>query len=251
MAKEEKAASLNPDRFTEGGGLIQGDLVWRNPRFETFDYGGKGPDVPAFAVDLEPDEGDMVTQFWSAGNADDFTPSKDGMKLVPTGGRALSKSSNLYVLMHSLQEAKWPADKFPGEEGVDASVFEGMKAHMIRIPAPERRGLKQQKERKYDPEILVVDSVIEYPWDAGNTKGKPKASDDVADAATEVIMAILSENPKGMQKMKLASEAFRKMKEEKKDQKLINAVVQLIGGKDESFITSGPWSYDKGVVSQA
>jgi len=153
--------------------------------------------------------------------------------------------------MHSLQEAKWPMDKFPGEEGVDASVFEGMKAHMIRIPAPERRGLKQQKDKKYDPEILVVDSILEYPWDAGKVKGKGKASDDVADAATEVIMAILNENPKGMQKMKLASEAFRKMKEEKKDQKLINAVVQLIGGKDEGFITSGPWNYDKGIVSQA
>jgi hypothetical protein len=50
--------------------------------------------------------------------------------------------------------------------------------------------------------------------------------------------------------MKLAGEVFKKLKAEKVDQGSINAIVQLIGGKDEGFLESGPWTYEKGVVSQ-
>ena len=62
VAKVEKGASFKVDDFIEGGGLIEGELTWRNPRFEMFNYGGKGPSTPAFALDLESEEGEPVTQ---------------------------------------------------------------------------------------------------------------------------------------------------------------------------------------------
>ncbi len=249
VKKEEKGTSLKPSEFQEGGGLVQGELTWRNPRFETFDYGGKGPNVPAFSVDLEPDEGDTVTQYWSAGNADDWTPSKDGKKLIATGKASrLSKSSNFYQLLNSLVEAKFPEDKM--EDNV--SIYDGMKCNMVRIPAPERKGL-QQKESKYEKNILVVDSIITLPWEtkeAGSGEGKKGESDALTEKATEVVMEILGDNPKGIQKMKLAGEVFKRLKTQKMAQTEINAIVQIVGGKDESFLSSGPWTYEKGTVSQ-
>lgn len=245
---KEKGASLNPDTFLEGGGLLDNvDVVWRNPRFEMWTYPNTTITTPALAVDLEPDEGEAVTQYWSAGNADDWNPSKDGTKLVPIGkASSLSKSSNLYQLLKSIKEADFPIDKMED----DVSIYEGMKCHMIRMKAPERPGLKQ-KERKYEASVLVVDTIIQLPGEdkkTGNVKGK--AGNDVSDRATQVVMEIVSENPKGIQKMMLASKAFAKLKGEKVDQTTINAIVQLIGGKDEAFITSGPWTYEKGLVSQ-
>ncbi len=248
---EERGASLKPSEFQEGGGLFQGEATWRNPRFEVFDYKGSGQSSPGLVVDLEPDEGDTLMQFWSAGNADDWTPSKDGKKLIATGkATKLSKSSNFYILLNSLVEAKFPEDKMED----DVSIYEGMRCNMVRIPAPERKGL-QQKERKYDPTILVVDSIITLPWEAeskgkGSGKGKTE-SDGVSEKATEVVLEILGDNPKGIQKMKLAGEVFKRLKAQKMAQTEINAIVQMVGGKDESFLSSGPlWTFEKGVVSQ-
>ncbi len=245
---EERGASLKLGEFQEGGGLFQGEATWRNPRFEIFEYKGSGNSSPGFMVDLEPEEGDTIMQFWSVGNADDWTPSKDGKKIIATGkATKLSKSSNFYLLLNSLVEAKFPDDKM----GDDVSVYEGMKCNMVRIPAPERKGL-QQKEKKYDPTILVVDSIITFPWEAeskGKGGGKSAESDGVSEKATEIAMEILGDNPKGIQKMKLAGEVFKRLKAQKMAQTEINAIVQLVGGKDESFLSSGPWTYEKGTVS--
>ncbi len=251
MIKEkEKGASLKPSGFIEGGGLLDNvDVVWKNPRFEMWDYAGKGPSIPALAIDLEPDEGEAITQYWSAGNADDWSPSKDGTKLVPTGkASSLSKSSNVYQLLKSLVEADFPEDKMED----DVSIYEGMKCHMVRIKAPDRPGLKQEK-KKYEASVLVVDTIIQMPGEEGEKTGnvKGKAGDEVTDKATQVVMEILSENPKGLSKTELASKAFGKLKTEKVEQTTINAIVKLIAGKDETFISSGPWTYEKGVVSQS
>lgn len=249
---KEKGASLNPDTFLEGGGLLDNvDVVWRNPRFEMWSYpGGQYPDSPVLKIDLEMDDGATSdNDVWTAGSADDWSPSKDGSKLVPIGkASSLSKSSNLYQLLKSIKDADFPVDKMEDDVG----VYEGMKCHMIRIKQPERKGL-QKKEKKYDPSVLVVDTIIQLPWDEkkGKDSGKGKAGDEVTDKAIQVIMEILGENPNGIHKMKLASEAFKKLKAEKVEQTTINAIVQLIGGKDETFISSGMWTYNKGMVSQA
>jgi hypothetical protein len=249
MAKE-KGASLNPDNFIEGGGLLDNvDVVWKNPRFETWDYAGKGPSIPALAIDLEPDEGDAITQYWSAGSSDDWNPSKDGTKLVPIGkASSLSKSSNLYQLLKSIKDAGFPEDKMED----DISVYEGMGCHMVRVKAPERPGLKKT-EKKYEASVLVVDNIIKLPWgeEKGKGGGKEKGKADVAEIATGVVMEILGDNPKGIAKMKLAQEAFKRLKTQGVDLSTVNAVVSLTGGKDsEEFLASGPWTYEKGIVSQ-
>jgi hypothetical protein len=253
MAKEveeEVGVSLDPDTFVEGGGLLDNvDVTWRNPRFEMWSYpSGNYGDAPVFRVDLELDDGSVSdNDVWTAGSADDWSPSKSGNLLKPIGGqRFLSRSSNFFQLLKSLKEAKFPNELM---EAGKASVYEGLKCHMVRINQPERKGLAK-KDKKYTPSVLVVDTIIQLPGEKGKASEKKGASDNLSEKATQVVMEILADNPKGIQKMKLASQAFAKLKAEKVDQTTINAIVQLIGGKDEGFISSGPWTYEKGLVSQ-
>lgn len=253
MAKEEKAASFGgEDDFSEGGGLIQGDLIWRKPRFEQFNYGGKGPETPTFAIDLEDEQGAIVVQNWSVGNGDDWAPSKDGHKIIAVGkADKLSKSSNFYQLLKSLLEGGWPKGKVTD----DVSVFEGMKCHMIRIPAPKREGLSGGTPSKYEKTILVVDKVITLPWEGeGKGKGKGTAAsgngdDDLSEKAQGLIMEILGDAEGPMDPMKIAAAVFKRLQKEKMDVKEINKYTNLIAGKDRSFIENGPWTFEKGKAS--
>lgn len=248
MAKavEEKGVSLDPDSFPEGGGLLDNvDVVWKNPRFEMWDYAGKGPSIPTLAIDLETDEGEPVTQYWSAGNAEDFKPSTNGMKLVPIGASSgPTKSTNLHHLLKSLKEAGFPKEKMVAGT---VDVYEGLKCHMVRVKT-DRKGLPPTG-KKFEPTVLVVDAIISLP---GEEKGggKTKGGDDVEDKAVAVVMEILADNPKGLEKMKLGSAIFKKLQADKVPQTTINAIVQLVCGKDETFVKSGPWNYDGKVVSQ-
>ena len=248
----EKGASMKPSDAVEGGGLFQGIVTWRNPKFEMCDYVRKDGSVAnsaiAFHPDLEDEDGIIHNQdFWTVG--DGWTPSKDGTKLISSKkGASLSKTCNFIILMNSLVEAKFPEDKMED----DVSIYEGMKTDMVRQAPPERKGLVK-KEKKYDDSVLVVDSIITFPWEGGEGKGKGERKETKSDALTEkaaeVVMEILGDNPKGIQKMKLAGEVFKRLKAQKVAQTEINAIVQIVGGKDESFLSSGPWTFEKGVVS--
>jgi len=247
MAKEEKAVNFGEtEDFEVGGGLIQGELTWHNPRFEMFNYGGKGPSIPAFAVELEPEEGEEVTQYYSIGNSEDWSPSKDGKKIVKIGkADKLSSSSNFFQLIKSLKDAGWPK----GKATDDVSVYDGMKCNMARVSQPERKGL-QQAARKYEATILLVDKILILPWDKKGAKSTTKESnEDISEMATSTIIELLSESPDGYNKMKLTQAVFKKLQKDKVDQTKINRVVQMIGGKDESFLESGPWKFEDGKVS--
>ena len=252
MAKEEYASFGSEDDFSEGGGLIQGRLKWTNVRFETFDYGGAYPDTPSFAVDLEPEDGETRTEHWSCGSRDEWAPSKDGKRLVKIGKMTkLSKSCKYYRLLTSLWEAKFPKEKVVD----DVSVFGGMVCDMVREPDIERKGLEPKKDRKYAPTVLVIDAIVTLPWEKASGKGKAEpAGDDLSADATSIILEILPDHKDGIAKMKLAGEVFNRLKKSlgagKESMSKINAIVQLITAKDEELLKSGPWTYEKGTVSQ-
>jgi len=248
MAKEEYASFGGEDDFSEGGGLIQGRLKWKDPRFTIFDYNGAGPETPSFAVDLEPEDGETVTQYWSCGSLDEWTPSKDGKRLIKVGRMAkLSKSCKYYRLLTSLWEAKFPKEKMVD----DVSILDGMVCDMVRVPDVERKGLEPKKDKKYAADVLVVDSIVTLPWDQ---EGGESAGDDLASEATSIILEILPDHKMGMAKMKLAGEVFNRLKKTlgtgKDSMTKINSIVQLITAKDEELLKSGPWTYEKGTVSQ-
>lgn len=260
-----EGASLKPSEMTEGTGLIDDvDATWKECSFEMFDYGGKvSQPVPALKAVLETDDGEEVEQFWSMGASKDWIPSDDGKRLIAVGSATtLKSSSNGAILLTSLVNAGFPEDKI----GDDIGVFEGMVAHMVRIPAPKRPGLKRQPRedgREYEQTILTVGEIITLPWEKKKAKGAPKktaakgapkkaaakkaeapADDDVNEAAVGFMMAALAEaGDEGLTKKELPTKAFQALKDDPNR----NAIVQLV--YQDEFLESGPWNYEDGVVS--
>ena len=273
--------SLNPEHAVEGGGLLDDvDAAISKARFVMWDYQGAArEESPAMCLTLDLD-GDTHEQYYSMGSAKDWMASEDGKTLVAVGKlEGIRSSTNGMVFLTALVDAGFPAEKL--DDG-DITVLDGLEAHFVQVPAPERKGLKktkeqQEKEEKYGPKtILVISEVKRLPWEkktpagkktpkkAATKKGKetkkadPKpaedsGSGDVAEVATNFVLGVLAEEG-SIDKKKLPPKAFQ----------VLNKKVQAgedLGGvtpadvvsevfKDE-FLANGPWSYDKdtGTVS--
>lgn len=257
MAKE-KGVGFRPTDFTEGGGLLDdANVIWEKCEFVLWDYNGNGPQTPALRIDMKHEDED-IEQYFSAGKAEDWTPSKDGTKLIPIGNATgINRRSNLAILITSLIDAGFPEDKIED----DCTVFEGLVCHMVRKPAEKRPGLVRTPRadgKVFEQTNLVVDEIQKLPWEKG--KGKASAKDkksgggvkeeettaddeqSVEEEAIAVVMEILEANPKGVDKKKLAAQVFSKVKSSPNR----NAISQLV--YKDSFLSSGPWSFEDGIV---
>ncbi len=248
---------LGPSGYVEGGGLLDNVVVdWTEVRFEMFDYGGQsdsGP-VPALRVTFTPEDGEPSDQYFSAGKAEDWEPSKDGTTLVAVGNaKGINKSCNMAILIHSLIEAGFPEDKIED----DCTVFEGMITHVVRVPAPKRPGLVVRTRadgRTFEKTNLVVDKIIKLPWEksgkrtgaTGSTKQeeKPEAGETIEDKAVAAVIAAVSGAGGALDKKKLGTVVYGDLKGDPDRSK----IVQLI--YDDKFLSkNGPWEYKNGKVS--
>jgi hypothetical protein len=266
------AINLNPESFIEGSGLIDDcDAVVKEARFDMFDYNGTADPTPALKLVLDV-AGDETEQYWSMGRSEDWIPSDDGKQLLKVGtANSIRLTSNGGIFLQTLVGVGFPAEKL----GSDISVLDGLEAHFIQTPAPERKGVKKtpkqkEKEEKYGPPtILVISEILTLPWEkkaAGKPKGKAKpagappkaaakpaakpapkeeaeaAPDEMTEKATEVVMGILAEG-EGLTKKELTPKIFKVMADDPDR----NKVIQLTF-KDE-FLANGPWDYTDGVLS--
>jgi len=265
--------SLNPEGFTEGGGLVDDvDGIIKESLFVAYDYNGKSKD-PAPCIKLTVDvDGDEHTQYYSMGTTKDWIPSEDGKQLIKAGSaNSIRLTSNGGIFLKALVDAGFPTDKL----GDDITVLEGVKAHFIQIPEPERKGITRTKEQqdkidKWGPKtILVVSEIIELPWDKKEAKTKKTpgsttatksaaaptktatktatketddSADDVATKATEWVMEFLGESG-SVAKKDLPTKIFK----EKKDDPDKNAVIKLVF--TDEFLSSGPWNFDGSELS--
>jgi len=256
MAK--KSAGLRPDDYSEGGGLLDNeDVVWNEVRFETWDYGGRGPSTPALKVGMTVvDSGDEVEQYYSAGKAQDWEPSDDGTELVAIGkASGINKNSNTAILINSLVEAGFPAEKL----GDDCSILDGLECHMVRIPAPERKGIinkPREDGATYVQTVLVVDSITKLPWDKAATKKGKGASkkakeveegvddEDLNEKVMDAVIEILSEEEKAISKKVLAAKVHKALKGDDDRSEAVKLVM------DDGFLEEGPWEFNakKGMV---
>ncbi len=260
MAKNQ-GMSLNPEDFTEGGGLLDDAIVvWNEVKFEMFDYQGKAKAVPALKVGMEDEEGETHEQYWSMGSANDWSPSADGKMLVAVGSATgIRAGSNGALLLKSLVDSGFPVDKIDD----DITVFEGLQCHVIQIPAPKRPGLKSTKParedgREFEKTLLVVDEIITLPWDrkkpagapakkgvakkAPAKKGKADAKDDVDGLITkaqDTVLGIVLEQTE-VSKKKLPTLVFAALKDDADR----NAIAKLVF--DDEFLAGGEWVYDAG-----
>ncbi|MGR3295840.1 MAG: hypothetical protein ACUZ8A_06400 [Candidatus Bathyanammoxibius sp.] len=202
--------SIRPGDAVEGGAVpVDRNLTWKECRFNLFDYKkGDGtivtkPDgtpatTTALRVTLVDDDGTEMEQQYSAGDPERFVPSEDGKTLVAVGSAvALSKSSNLYLLLNALVNAGFPENKIP-EDG-DCSVFEGLYAYHIGMPMPERSGLTVAEPAAGGRKriISVPSEIHTLPWDAKKaTKGRRAAAAateaEVTDATADAVALVTS-----------------------------------------------------------
>lgn len=262
--------SLNPENMTEGGGLLDDcEVTFNKCRFSMFDYGGKVDiKAPALMIEMEPDEGEEVKQYWTMGKPTDWKPSENGKELIAIGkASAISLSSNGGIFLASLIEAGFPSDQLDD----DISVLDGLVAHVVRVPAPERKGLKGGKNRDYEATILTVQEIIKLPWEekesgaakekrktdkksGGGKKADKKASkkddkkaskkggdEDVNEEAIGAILSVLAEASDGSVSIRrLPADLFKALKENGNR----NAILKLAADEEwlsdrEEFLFDG------------
>lgn len=248
---------FKPSDMSEGGGLLDDfDGTITEARTVMFDYQGSGPSTPSILLKIKTEDGEAIDQNWSVGKASDWQPSEDGKKLIPIGrATSLVASSNAGILMASIVNAGFPEDKI----GDDISVLEGLKAHFIRVPAPERKGIVQTPRadgKTFEKTILTVSRVLQLPWDAAKPvaakvtppKGKPAASSKPAAAAAStgdiqaeavgILLAILSDNDGTVEKKALPGLVMKAAADNPNKSKLVQTIFSdaFLGQEGQGWI---------------
>lgn len=242
---------MDPSTMYEGGGLLNDlDATIEEAEFVMFDFNGKAPiPSPTARFKLVGEDGEGHEQYWSVGK--DFAPSDDGDSLVPTGtATSINKGSNFGILMSSIVEAGYPANRLTASIG----DMVGMVAHFSRVAAPKRSIVKAPRAdgKVYEDTILVVSKIHQLPWEKAAAKGKGTAkgkgaaspvSASIDDELVEAVQGILLEKGGEVTRQQLAAAAFQALK----DNPNRNAMVKRV--YEDEFLGNGPWTYEKGVVS--
>jgi hypothetical protein len=272
--KEEqaRAASLCPADMDESNLLDNIRCTWKGCCFEMTDYGGKSQlKRPAFKATLEEPGGtEHDDQWWSAGKVEEWSPSDDGQLLLAVGGKTrIHKKSNFGLLMQSLLDNGYPADKFTTEAG----GFDGLECQMMQVDSG--RGEREGKDgKKYADTVLVVSEIFKFPWEKGKAKsggakgstqtakgkagagavgkgkdddsGGGKADAETVDIETQlqlIIAEALLDKPKIAKNM-LPATIMIIGKRKKVDPKSTQAMIQL-SAKDEYLSRDDhPWEFD-------
>ena len=241
-----KKEGVNIFDLKEGGGLINDvDVEWKECRWEMFDYAGtRKEEAPVLRITMDVD-GEDHNENYTCGQ--DWEPSKDGLSIVPLAGQTgINKSSKAGMLFQSLIDNGIDQSKV----GDSVSNLEGIVAHMVRVPL-KAGGLptkvKRADGREFEKTCLIVEKVIKWPWDRGSKGAKKEtlADNEALEMASQAIMAILQENPKGIDKMKLIGQVFTYLKKEKCSMELVNSSTKLI----REDAVEGPWTVKNGVYS--
>jgi len=267
------ALSLRPSDAQAGAFLDDVDVTLKECRFVVWDYMGKAS-KPSTALKITMEDPDSITheQYYSAGDPDKVLPSPDGKTLIPqAGATGLNNNTNALAFISSIINAGFPEDKL----GSDASVFDGLGAHVNQVAQPKRQGLKDQKEGKT---YLLVTKITRLPWEAAPAKvakGAPVAKPSPApvagprpvqppmsqagqpgggngdgvltEKARATVISILTEKGGTVPRSKLSQEAFRLLASDPDR----NAIVKLV--YDDAFlqqsVAEGVFAFDGTTVS--
>lgn len=266
---ERKGVSLRPSDATQGGLLDDVDIDINKARFELFNYQGKGDAVPALVLHYTNAEtGEEGEEALSAGRAQDWEPSEDGKSLIPTGTvETLRKSCKAMRFLTSLVNAGFDEEALA--DG-DPSVLDGMGVHVMRVTV-EYKGLEKKKDqegKEVDFTVLEVSQINTMPGEKKSTGGKGKgkgksakpapkepeaaptenesgSADEIDDAATQALLAVLADNDGKVQAKSIPTEVFKHLAGVKNR----NAV--LTRCYDEKFLAGEerPWTFEGGEVT--
>ena len=260
--KAVQGVSINPEDFSKGGILNDVDVEFLETKFmagedaaelaEGMESYPNLEETLFLACNLKTPDGDQW-QFWSSGKLEYFEPSKDGKRAVPVGtAEKLSDSCNAYTLLASIVNAGYPRDKFEDDLG----IFDGMRAHVIRVEQKKRAGLDSEDSKTRT--VLTVESILEpFPWESKGKKkkgsgkatkakeestGSESGEEDFAEIAATTIVKILIDADGGP--VKRTSVVGRMLKTLKKDYpEDFKAIIQATN-EEGFFEDSNDWVYD-------
>lgn len=184
-ARQQEYVSILPEDMVQGGLIDDADVTFQNCRYAVYDFNGSVPGGRVcLRVEMVDESGDIHEQYFSAASPEHFAPSDDECHLTAVGEKkSLNKGSNFEAFIASLLEEGLPGPRLRDE---GSAALDGIKAHVIRKPAPERKGLINPAggARGDRPQTqLVVSKILEAPWLKGG-KAAGKAAGTAAAAGT-------------------------------------------------------------------
>ena len=207
---DEEFVSLNPETFSDGGGGLIDDVdgEFTDFKFDMRDLKGGSNFNPYLCANFKVEDEDYE-MFWSCGGAANWEIGAGGKSLKAKGTqKGVNKGSNLGIFLSSLYNAGFPKDRL----GNDIEILNGLQAHMIRVPAPERKSLNRppRPDGREPAGIPTVSKINKLPWEkaAGKGKGKaagagakPPASNEALESeVVGIILTTLADNPEGIAK---------------------------------------------------
>jgi len=250
----EEFVSLNPETFTDGGGGLVNDVdgEFSNFRFMNINPSMAGEPVPGDAPYLVADftaENETYGLRWACGGAANWEVAADGKKMKAKGTqKGINKGSNLGIFLASLYNAGFPKDKL----GDDISILDGLQAHMIRVPEPERKGLNRPAAQPgRERTIPTISRVIKLPWEkaaapkpgAKKPAGKtPSTSAELEKEVVGIILTSLADNPEGIAKKDIIKSVVAQASTDTR-----GAAMQM-ANNDTWLKGRTEWAYDNGVV---
>jgi hypothetical protein len=252
---DEEFVSLNPETFTEGGGGLVNDV---DGEFTNFKFMSINPssreliagDVPYLIADFTTED-ETYGMRWSTGGAANWEVGASGKSLKSKGAqKGVNKGSNLGLFLTSLYNSGFPKDKL----GNDIEILNGLQAHIIRIPEPERKGLQRapRTDGREGPGIVTISKINRLPWDKAAAKGKgkaaaagskaPAANDALESEVVGIILTSLADNPEGIAKKDVIKAVVAQATGENR-----GAAMQL-ANNDTWLKGRTEWAYENGVI---
>jgi hypothetical protein len=222
--------------------ISEADVEIIGANFELWDYGGKRKDpVPAFKATLKSADGGVHEQYYSVGNAADYTPSKDGKSLDILGDRErIHEQTNFAMFMTAFFKAGFPRNKINDD---DIGSIVGTKGH-VKQETVKRTGANITAESS----ILVFDKITGLPGESKSSGGGGGGSDSELDTvANSLVLEILSESGT-IERNKLLPKLIRLAAFKELDKDVRTSVMNLVK-TDEFILGSADWSVEDGVVS--
>lgn len=254
---EKKGMSFNPENAIEGGGLADDyDAILQLECVGDFTYGGTQDETPGIVVSfMDPDDEDVEidSDFYSAGNAKDWQPNKEGTFLVAVGNASeFRNNSNIMKFMASLANGGFPTEKM--DDGT--TVIDGTLVHILREAIMEKvdgKVVVKKNAKGYEMSKPMVQKVLALPGEKPKKSGggkKAAASDEgpskaVLKKATNFILGLIESEDGDIVKKILPKRAMTEFKKDPDRDDLLDVVY------DDEFLGAGPWNYADGVLTAA
>jgi len=252
--------SFKPSDAIQGGGMVpEGRYHITRARCMGWDYNGQRLDlVPCLEVVYTNADEQEFTQYYSAGDPKNWTPTEDEKSFKKIGSAShLNNSSNCYTFWAAAMRAGLSEDKI----GNDCTILIGMDVDVIHEASPEREIKGQKKKAGAVPVIGKIHAfaAAEKPKDtkakaqqtsqtAQPTAAKGGNGLDTGEAAVPkttaaLIQALKKAANRQLEKKALTSAVFRQIPSDEADRPaILNLCIQ------DSFLSS---LIDAGVLYDA